>query len=515
MTSAETILTNSASPGGRSAGMAVCEHDARRQSSVPPIEQLNRRILIVDDNAAIHADFRKILAVADSDRTALEQEAAFLFGDAATPAHPAPVFELYSAFQGQEALEAVHRAKQDAHPFAVAFVDVRMPPGWDGVETSARLWEVDPELQVVICTAYSDYAWSDMLKQLGHTDRLLILKKPFDNVEVSQLAVALTAKWMLARQASRRMEELEECVRERTRELQQQKEELANALARLQEAHAQLVQSDKMASIGQLAAGVAHEINNPIGFISNNLNSLARYIADLTRILQAEDELLATCLTGPPEVQAVAAKLRNLRAAADIAYLLSDGNALIKESIEGTQRVRQIVADLRDFSHIDTPDVNEEDINRLLDKTINVCWNELKYKAEVVREYGDLPPVRCYGGKLAQVFLNLLVNAAQAIEEHGTITVRTGRDRDQVWVEVADTGCGIPPENLRRIFEPFFTTKEVGKGTGMGLHLAYKIVEAHRGRILVESELGRGSTFRVELPISGPPEPPQEKGRDS
>jgi len=415
-----------------------------------------------------------------------------------------------SAFQGADGLEAVRRAKAENQPFAVAFVDVRMPPGWDGIETSARLWQVDPELQVVICTAYSDYSWSDMLERLGHSDRLLILKKPFDNVEVSQLAVALTTKWTLARQAHRKMEELEQCVQQRTRELQQQRNELAEALARLQEAHAQLLQSDKMASIGQLAAGVAHEINNPIGFISSNLNSLARYVADLSRVLNADDELVAACLSAQPGALAIAEKVQALRREVDVGYLLSDVNALIKESIEGTQRVRQIVSDLRDFSHIDSPDLSDEDINRLLDKTINVCWNELKYKAEVVREYGDLPTVRCYGGKLGQVFLNLLVNAAQAIEERGTITVRTGRSGDQVWVEVADTGCGIPHENLRRIFEPFFTTKEVGKGTGMGLHLAYRIVEAHRGRILVESKVGQGTTFRVELPIAGPPDAPPE-----
>jgi two-component system NtrC family sensor kinase len=155
---------------------------------------------------------------------------------------------------------------------------------------------------------------------------------------------------------------------------------------------------------------------------------------------------------------------------------------------------------------VDNPNVSEENINQLLDKTINVAWNELKYKTEVVREYGQIPLIPCYGGKLGQLFLNLLVNAAQAIEERGTITIRTGQDDRHVWVEVSDTGRGIPSEDLKRIFDPFFTTKEVGKGTGMGLHLAYKIVEAHGGHIRAESTVGEGTTFRIELPVAGSPE---------
>jgi len=268
---------------------------------------------------------------------------------------------------------------------------------------------------------------------------------------------------------------------------------------------AQWLRADRMGSIGQRAAGVAHEINNPIGFISSNLNSLAQYVVDLKSVLGAYDGLLQACLSNAANVVQQAQGVQQARTDKDLDYVLSDLDNLIAESVEGTQRVRQIVADLRDFSHVDAPNGNEEDINRLLDKTINVAWNELKYKTEVVREYGELPTIPCYGGKLGQVFLNLLVNAAHAIEERGTVTVRTGHAGEQMWVEVTDTGCGIPPENLKRIFDPFFTTKDVGKGTGMGLHLAYKIVEAHGGHIHVQGEGGRGSTFRIELPLSGPP----------
>ncbi len=291
---------------------------------------------------------------------------------------------------------------------------------------------------------------------------------------------------------------------EREQELATAKNDAEAALAELQQAHAQLLQADKMASIGNLAAGVAHEINNPIGFITSNLNSLNEYAADLGRVLGAYDELLDECRSGRGPLSAKAEEVIRVREQADIDYVMSDLGNLIAESTDGAKRVRQIVADLRDFSHVDSPDIADEDINALLDKTVSVAWNELKYKTEVVKEYGDVPLIPCYGGKLGQVFLNLLVNAAHAIEERGTITIRTALENDRVCIEIADTGTGIPEENLGRIFDPFFTTKAVGSGTGLGLHLTFKIIEAHAGRIDVESRVGQGTTFRIELPATGP-----------
>ena len=321
------------------------------------------------------------------------------------------------------------------------------------------------------------------------------LPKPVDREELLARIRSAERVLSLLRQQRAQAESLEAA-----------RSEAERALRELEQAHSQLLQADKMASIGQLAAGVAHEINNPIGFISSNLNSLGLYVTDLKRILQAHEELMSLCLQSPSTAPTKAEEVEALREDAGVDYILSDIDGLISESVEGTQRVRQIVADLRDFSHVDHPDVEEEDINQLMNKTINVAWNELKYKTEVFREYGEVQPVPCYGGKLGQVFLNLLVNAAQAIKEHGTITIRTGQDHEHVWIELSDTGRGIPRENLKRIFDPFFTTKEVGKGTGMGLHLAYKIVQAHGGGIEVDSTVGEGTRFRVELPIAGPPQ---------
>lgn len=464
--------------------------------------ETNRRILVIDDNAAIHDDFRKILCD-DGGEAALNADEADIFGEESSSMEAAG-FELDSALQGEEGLALVRKAVEEGRPYAMAFVDVRMPPGWDGIETVSRIWKEYPELEVVICTAYSDYSWDDMTDKLGHTDRLLILKKPFDNVEVLQLACALTSKWNLARQVNQKMEDLERTVESRTRELEKQKCSLEETVKKLQQMQSQLLQADKMASIGQLAAGVAHEINNPIGFVSSNLNSLGQYVEDLKCVLTAYDGMLSDCREHD-QFAARVEEIDRVRQEKDIDYVLSDVGSLLAESVEGTDRVRQIVADLRDFSHVDNPDANEENINDLLDKTINVAWNELKYKTEIVREYGDIPAVLCYGGKLGQVFLNLLVNAAQAIEKRGVITVRTGQEGESIWIEVADTGSGIPRENLNRVFDPFFTTKEVGKGTGLGLNLAYNIVHAHGGKISVNSTVGEGTTFRIELPITGPP----------
>ena len=267
---------------------------------------------------------------------------------------------------------------------------------------------------------------------------------------------------------------------------------------RLEEAHNQLLQSEKMASIGQLAAGIAHELNNPIGFVHSNLGTLEAYVRDLMEIIDAYDD--AQSSADEPEVRQT--RITQLKETRDFAYIRQDIGQLLNESRDGLSRVRKIVQDLKNFSHVSGHQWDWADLHQGLDSTLNIVWNELKYKCKVVKEFGDIPKVYCLISQLNQVFMNLLVNAGHAIETKGIITIRTIRlGRDEIAIEISDTGKGIAPEHLTRIFEPFFTTKPVGKGTGLGLSLAYGIINTHHGRIDVSSQLGIGTSFRVIIPI--------------
>jgi two-component system NtrC family sensor kinase len=279
----------------------------------------------------------------------------------------------------------------------------------------------------------------------------------------------------------------------------------------LEATRSQLLQADKMASIGQLAAGVAHEINNPIGFISSNFGALQAYVDTLFRMLHAYQD-------AEPEIgaPAVGAALARLRGELDLDYLQDDIPQLMAQSRDGLERVRTIVQNLKDFSHVDARQTwHWFDLHRGIDSTLNIVANEIKYSADVVREYGEIPEIECLSSQINQVIMNLVVNAGHAIgAPRGTITIRTGVAAGQVWFSVSDTGCGIAPEHRARIFDPFFTTKPVGKGTGLGLSLTYGIVQAHGGVIEVDSEVGRGTTFRVTLPVrrQGPAPPPSVHG---
>jgi PAS domain S-box-containing protein len=311
----------------------------------------------------------------------------------------------------------------------------------------------------------------------------------------------ITERQLAAEALRESRDQLERRVRERTAALQQANATLesekalqADLIRKLGEAQSQLLQSEKMASIGVLAAGVAHEINNPIGFVNSNLSSLQRYTRDMLRLIDAYEQREANLSAADRQ------QLEQIKQEIDAAFLREDVGSLLSESLDGLDRVKRIVRDLKDFSHVDSGGRQHANLETGLDSTLNVVWNELKYKAEVVKEYGAVPAIECFPSQLNQVFMNLLVNAAHAIEERGKITLRTGCDDVHVWVEVEDTGKGIREENLGRIFEPFFTTKAVGKGTGLGLSLSYGIIKKHGGRIEVRSEVGVGTVFRIELP---------------
>ncbi len=286
--------------------------------------------------------------------------------------------------------------------------------------------------------------------------------------------------------------------------LKKSHKDLNDAYVKLQSLQGQLLQAEKMASIGQLAAGVAHEINNPIGYVYSNLGSLQKYLNDIFQVMDVYEKA-EPALAETPDILA---GIKSIKTKMDIAFIREDVVALMSESREGITRVKKIVQDLKDFSHADAEEEWQlADLHQGMDSTLNIVNNEIKYKADVIKKYSDIPNVECLPPQLNQVFMNLFVNAAHAMEEQrGTIILRTGVREDHVWVEVKDNGKGISPENLNRIFDPFFTTKPVGTGTGLGLSVSYSIIKKHHGKIDVSSEVGVGTTFLISLPLKQPVE---------
>ncbi len=727
---------------------------------MPDNSDLARRVLIIDDTESIHGDFRAILTDSRACSTVLDEAEAAIFGDACeeTAQTEKACYHLDSAFQGQEGLEMVRQALEKAHPYQLAFIDMRMPPGWDGLKTIEEIWKVDPDIQIVICTAHSDYSWEEIVQRLGYSDRLLILKKPFDTVEVEQLAGALTEKWTLERQAAAMMAELEQRVSDRTQEfeqanallkkeiaerrqteealreneqkfrsfvenasdiifclsaegvftyvspnwasilghgtlevlgqpmsqfllddgaekcqevlrqvvttgrkkegiecqlrhkdgswrwhavsvsplkaaegnvtavvgiahditrrkdgqeeLQRAKQELqqilsastplcviskdydimctskchrpecpvrnisldggrycyevsikdgsdeeiacmatatpyfnadysdtvgvvisfmditerkkvekavAEANTKLEQANhelkdmqSQVIQNEKLASIGQLAAGVAHEMNTPVGFVASNFQTLQSYMGKFLKLFTMYEDLAQAVEQGDKDSRlGHIGQINELRKRVKIDFIIGDLEELFSESKDGLTRVTEIIQNLRDFSRVDQSEAcSEYDLREGLKTTLTVARNELKYDVDMQLELEEVPLVGCHSGQVNQVFLNILMNAAQAVksqerEEKGTIRVRTYATETHVVCEIADNGPGIPPDILSRVFDPFFTTKPPGKGTGLGLSVSYDIVvNKHKGELFVDSPLGEGTTFTVKLPIN-------------
>lgn len=279
---------------------------------------------------------------------------------------------------------------------------------------------------------------------------------------------------------------------EAIQDIREAQNEQRHLLMEIERANENLIRSEKLAGIGQLAAGVAHEINNPVGYVFSNLKTLGDYVTDLLKIIDAVDQ-----------VQSIE-EIKLLKRTLDYAYMRNDIKALITESGEGIDRIKKIISALQDFCHIDSEGFSLTDLHRGLDAAIRVASNEIRYKADVIKEYADLPEIECNASQINQVILNFLINAAQAIDQEGVITVRTGKGGGGVWFEVEDTGEGIESINLPRLFEPFFTTKPIGQGTGLGLALSYRIIQKHHGRIDVFSEVGKGTRIRASLPIAQP-----------
>lgn len=295
--------------------------------------------------------------------------------------------------------------------------------------------------------------------------------------------------------------DLEELVNQRTAQLSGRNAELTRVNEQLLAVQQQLVQAERLASIGQLAAGVAHEINNPIGYIFSNFGTLDNYLIQIMAMLEAYENAEAAIV----QVD-VREALGALRKRIDLAYLKADIPVMMRESLEGIARVRQIVQDLKDFSRVDSAmEWQLCNLHAGISSTLNIVSNEVRYKADVVFAFGDLPEVECLPSQINQVVLNLIINAAQSIgTKRGNITIRTGSTATAAWIAVSDDGCGISAENCKHIFDPFFTTKPVGTGTGLGLSMSYGIISKHHGTIDVDSCVGLGTTFRVTLPLRQP-----------
>lgn len=626
-----------------------------------------KRILVVDDNDTIHYDFHKALEI--NKRNANPEEVKN--NNLSSIYSSFPLFIIDSAYQGLEAVELVKANMAKQNRYALAFVDMLMPPGIDGIATIEKLWEIDPDLQIVICIDNADFIYEKIYQRLKGSDNFLLLKKPFDVIEILQLISSLTRKWELDQQARLQLKlqsdqlhyffqeaeflyhlsqlsqtefstkeamqfyvdgicslrdwplghiykaeknETDDSIslhstdiwyvkdqqrfqayqklasqttfqassgllgrvleskeaawienirfddnvplskilvnmgvrgalavpiklydmviavveffseqpvtrnqqlsdltaaaanqlglllerRRNEKQLKENYQKLEALYKEMRSTQAQLLQHAKLVSIGQLAAGVAHEINNPIAYVTSNTDVLRNYIKIFKEVFNEFNTLLAQLDPAAQRSWEEIAMEHNLP------FILSDSDEIINESLEGLERVRDIVADLKSFSHTDEAEIQEADINHCIDVTLKMIWNELKYKCTVVKDYGALPLLRCYARQLNQVFMNLLVNASQAIIHQGEIKISTRCFDGLIQIIIQDNGEGITAENLEKLFDPFFTTKPVGMGTGLGLSISYNIIKKHAGQIIVESEgQGMGTRFTILLPLAG------------
>ena len=403
-------------------------------------------------------------------------------------------YEVVVCSDGTRAWEELQ--KEDAPPLAI--LDW-MLPGLDGPEICRRVRQArDDSLPYVLFLTARSHK-DDMVEalQAGGDDFLV---KPFDHEELHARL-----------QVGTRVIRLQQKVLDQEREARQRAEDLADRRSRelssaneqLEERQEQLVRSEKLAALGQLAAGVAHELNNPIGYMRSNLDVMREYstaLVDYIRLYRRLEEQVAAAGEGGAGADTVD-ELRNLRRREDIDYLMRDLEALLGESREGADRVLHIVQALKNLGRADDDEMRPADLNAEVETALRVAWNELKYRAEVHRDLHPLPPVPCFPIQLNQVLTNLLVNAAQAMDDFGAVTVSSRAEGGYAVLQVADTGGGIPAEHLPRIFDAFYTTKKVGEGTGLGLSISKAIVEKHRGSIEVDSELGQGTTFTIRIPL--------------
>ena len=424
------------------------------------------RILLVDDSEALLADYRRILedstCASDNELDAFELLARGLAPPAATTASQAPRYDIVAATQGAAAISLVERAIAEGQPFSVVFLDVRMPPGIDGVETATRLWQINPDLEIVLCSAHNDYSWEDLARALGRTDRLLVLRKPFDAIEIRQLSASLSEKWRRGRELARHVACLDAAI----------KAEVEARIAERTRFEAELRRAERLEMLGRLSAGLLHEISTPAQCVTLCL------------------ELLAETVGGHPDMD-------------DALLVIADAQQAIARIGALAQRMRAHVRSEPSSVH------KPVDLDAEIRGVAMLANGEVMRDADLVLDLGGVPPVKCDAMDVSQAVLNLVINGVHAIRDvrksggtFGKITIRTRAVEGGVEIAVADTGAGIRPEHRDKVLEPFFTTKPVGQGTGQGLAIVKAcVVDRHKGSLTFDTEVGRGTTFRIQLPL--------------
>lgn len=421
----------------------------------------------------------------------------------------------YEVIDAKDGLSGVEKANL-AHPDLI-LMDMMMP-GLDGYETTTLLRSTKDLAKTPIIALTSNARQGDRERCLT-AGCVGYLAKPIDKKTfVQQIERYLQGQQDFVEKANEANylkaynEQLVKRLEGKVRELLEYNSKLEirvnQAVQALKETQAQLLQNDKLVALGQLAAGIAHEINNPIGFIRSNLNTLAHYVEDLQRLFMAYQSLKQHLSPVPEGLQSDIQRLEQIEIEIDLPFIMSDLPQIVKESCDGTDRVKHIVQNLKDFSRIDrNNDIEYISPNQSLNSTLTMLNHALKYKVTVHKDFQDIPPIPCYIGQLDQVFMNLLMNANQSIAETGDIFISTRIEPyaglNCAKILITDTGSGIPEAIAHRIFEPFFTTKPIGQGTGLGLSISYGIIKNHHGTILVNSTVGKGTTFTIYLPLTG------------
>lgn len=385
----------------------------------------------------------------------------------------------------------------------IILLDLNLPDS-ESLRTFIDIYNVAQNIPIIVLSSLSDKTLAINAVKMGAQDYLV--KGKFDKVALSRaMHYALERK------------KLEIALKENEYLLREMNQSLIDSNKKLMQTQTNMIQQEKLASIGQLAAGMAHELNNPLGFITNNFLTLKNYIKNIEKYVTYYEKLAENINEDKyPQLTEAIARINEYKKQGKIDFILKDLDDLFKETTTGFNRITSIVQSLRGFSRIDAiHDVESYDLNAAIEDTLNIAENQLKYVTEVKKKFTDIPKIECHSDEINLVLLNIILNAAQAIESQqrrdlGKITIKTFHAEKYVFCSISDDGPGIPENQRHKIFDPFFTTKEVGKGTGLGLNISYDIiVNKHLGDLYVQSEVGKGTTFTIKLPVLF-----MNKGRD-